>query len=186
MTTVVDLNDTQLVLLTNACQREAGNMLPLPASLSDGGPRITKAIAGLLRLELAREAETRVADQVWRQDGETRIGLLITEAGRIAIGIEPLEQSGSQQIGPACEPPLSGSDRPLGDPSAFRAGSKQALVVSMLSSDNGASIDDLVKATIWLPHTTRAAITGLRKRGYAVLTEKRDGVSIYRLATISA
>lgn len=186
MTTATELNDTQLVLLTNACQRDAGNILPFPVSLSDGGLRITKAIAGLLRLEFSREAETRIADQVWRQDGDTRIGLLITDKGRFAIGVEPPEQARSHPIGPACKPPRSASERPLSDPSPFRADSKQALVVSMLSSDNGASIDDLVKATIWLPHTTRAAITGLRKRGYAVLTEKRDGVSVYRITTTAA
>ena len=30
----------------------------------------------------------------------------------------------------------------------------------------GATLDDLVEATGWLPHTTRAALTGLRKKGY--------------------
>ena len=186
MTTAAEFNDTQLVLLTNAAQRDAGNMLPFPASLSDGGPRITKAIAELLRLELTREVETRIADQVWRQNGDTRIGLVITDAGRFAIGVEPLEQPGQQQIRAACKQSSSASERPLTDPLPFRPGSKQALVVNMLSSDNGASIDDLVKATGWLPHTTRAAITGLRKRGYAVLTEKRDGVSVYRVTITAA
>src|SRR3954451_12563193 len=35
----------------------------------------------------------------------------------------------------------------------------------------------------WLPHTTRAALTGLRKRGYTVLLERQDGrPSLYRIA----
>jgi hypothetical protein len=33
----------------------------------------------------------------------------------------------------------------------------------MLSSHGGATLNALVKATGWLPHTTRAALTGLRK-----------------------
>ncbi len=37
-------------------------------------------------------------------------------------------------------------------------------------------------ATGWLPHTTRAALTGLRKRGYAVNREVADGGSVYRVA----
>jgi len=53
-------------------------------------------------------------------------------------------------------------------PAEFRAGSKQALVLSMLRRKGGASIADLVSATGWLPHTTRAALTGLRKRGYVL------------------
>jgi hypothetical protein len=52
----------------------------------------------------------------------------------------------------------------------------------MLCKDNGASLDALVKATSRLPHTTRAALTGLRKRGYAVewvFGESKD--SLYRI-----
>jgi hypothetical protein len=32
----------------------------------------------------------------------------------------------------------------------------------------GATFDELVEATDWLPHTRRAALTGLRKRGMIV------------------
>src|SRR5208337_2393059 len=47
----------------------------------------------------------------------------------------------------------------------------------------GATIDELIDATGWLPHTTRAALTGLRKRGFALAidrSEKKRG-SIYRI-----
>jgi hypothetical protein len=44
-----------------------------------------------------------------------------------------------------------------------------------------------MEATGWLPHTTRAALTGLRKRGYAVVRERIDGGnSIYRIASAAA
>jgi hypothetical protein len=44
-------------------------------------------------------------------------------------------------------------------------------------------LQTLVQATGWLPHTTRAALTGLRKRGYTVLLERQDGKpSLYRIA----
>ena len=45
----------------------------------------------------------------------------------------------------------------------------------MLSRKAGATLEALVDATGWLPHTTRAALTGLRKRGYTVLLERQDG-----------
>jgi hypothetical protein len=38
----------------------------------------------------------------------------------------------------------------------------------------------MVAATGWLPHTTRAALTGLRKKGYAIDSDKIDGVPTYR------
>ena len=53
-----------------------------------------------------------------------------------------------------------------------RDGSKLALVIELLRRADGATIVDLTQATGWLPHTTRAALTGLRKRGYAVIRER--------------
>ena len=43
-------------------------------------------------------------------------------------------------------------------------------------------MEALVATTGWLPHTARAALTGLRKRGYTVLLERQDGKpSLYRI-----
>jgi hypothetical protein len=39
----------------------------------------------------------------------------------------------------------------------------------------------MVEATGWLPHTTRAALTGLRKKGHAVDRRKRNDVTCYHL-----
>jgi hypothetical protein len=62
-----------------------------------------------------------------------------------------------------------------------REGSKLANVIGLLDRPNGASIDDLILATSWLPHTTRAALTGLRKRGLNIERSREDGVTRYRL-----
>ena len=53
----------------------------------------------------------------------------------------------------------------------------------MLVLEAGATIGELTGATGWLEHTTRAALTGLRHRGYELsLTRKeRDGGSVYRI-----
>jgi hypothetical protein len=64
-----------------------------------------------------------------------------------------------------------------------RAGSKQALVVGMLIGREGATIAALMTATGWLPHTTRAALTGLRKRGFPIMRMARENAtSLYRIA----
>ncbi len=62
-----------------------------------------------------------------------------------------------------------------------REGSKLANVLGLLDRPNGASIDDLILATSWLPHTTRAALTGLRKRGLNVERSREEGVTRYRI-----
>lgn len=180
------LNDTQLVLLTTASQRDAGNLLPLPMALNDGGNRVTKAVYNLLKCGLISEAPTTVDVQAWREDEDGRIGLIISDAGRIAIGVDPL--ANVDEAGPgstseaAFSTPSMASETPLNASPQFRAGTKQALVVEMVSAEFGASLNALVAATGWQPHTTRAAITGLRKRGHIVLTEKRNGICCYRIA----
>jgi hypothetical protein len=66
---------------------------------------------------------------------------------------------------------------------APRDGSKLALVIELLRRADGATIPDLTEATGWLPHTARATLTGLRKRGYAVIRERISaGDSVYRLS----
>jgi predicted ArsR family transcriptional regulator len=58
---------------------------------------------------------------------------------------------------------------------------KTSLVLGMLQRTEGATIDQLVAATGWLPHTTRAALTGLKKKGHAVTSDKVEGQGrIYR------
>jgi DNA-binding transcriptional regulator PaaX len=64
---------------------------------------------------------------------------------------------------------------------------KLALVIEHLQRADGATIIDLTQATGWLPHTTRAALTGLRKRGYAVIRERLGaGDSVYRISDASS
>ena len=67
-------------------------------------------------------------------------------------------------------------------PHAPGGGTKQALVVGLLSREGGASCKDLASATGWLPHTTRAALTGLRQKGYCIeRTQREDRSSVYRI-----
>ena len=66
--------------------------------------------------------------------------------------------------------------------SAPRTPSKIAVVIGLLERPSGASLDELVTATGWLPHTTRAALTGLRKKGHDVTSVKADGSRTYRIS----
>ena len=65
-----------------------------------------------------------------------------------------------------------------------RDGTKIAKVLGLLRRNDGATLAEMTAATSWLPHTTRAALTGLRKRGYDVSIDRSDKGrgSIYRVA----
>ena len=64
--------------------------------------------------------------------------------------------------------------------------SKSDLVIGLLRREGGATLDDMVVATGWLLHTTRAALTGLKKKGHKVMREKAGGVRRYRIESSEA
>lgn len=74
--------------------------------------------------------------------------------------------------------PDQAADAPL--PDAAKPATKSAIVIGLLTRSGGATLEAMVAATGWLPHTTRAALTGLKKKGYTISSEKVDGVRTYR------
>ena len=65
---------------------------------------------------------------------------------------------------------------------APRAGTKQAKLVGMLSRKSGVTLAKASEALGWQKHTTSATITGLKKRGYLIKREDRDGKdAMYRI-----
>ncbi|MEM9429597.1 MAG: DUF3489 domain-containing protein [Pseudomonadota bacterium] len=52
---------------------------------------------------------------------------------------------------------------------------KKAQLIRMLSTKSGADVEVISSKLGWLNHTTRAAITGLKKAGYEVSSEKVSG-----------
>jgi Fic family protein len=64
----------------------------------------------------------------------------------------------------------------------LKPATKIAQILAMLSRKEGATLDQIVAATGWLPHTARAALTGLRKKGHAIASSKAEGPRIYRVS----
>ena len=56
-------------------------------------------------------------------------------------------------------------------------------ILKLLRRPKGASIAQLQKATGWKPHSVRAALTGLRKKGHEVTRGKdAKSVTVYAVA----
>ena len=70
------------------------------------------------------------------------------------------------------------------DPKPARV-TKQSMLICLLKQEGGASIAVIVEATGWQPHTTRAALTGLRKKGHAIERFRSDEKTRYRIVTSS-
>lgn len=61
---------------------------------------------------------------------------------------------------------------------------KQSILINMLQTGSGASIDELTKATGWQPHTVRGAISNVlrKKLGLNVVNEQSfSGKQVYRI-----
>jgi Protein of unknown function (DUF3489) len=180
--TTPNLNDTQLIILSSASQREDG-LAVLPESLKASAAKT--AVTKLLGLGFLKELRVKRDQPIWRNDEEDKpVGLKITKAGSAAIGVA---DEGAAEDEPAAEPKSRRKPK-LHAPAETttsrepRPGSKQAQIIALMRRKNGASLDDMVEATEWLPHTTRAALTGLRKKGYGIEKGKSPkGKTLYRI-----
>jgi hypothetical protein len=177
---MIKLTDTQAILLTLGAQREDGSLLPPPDTLQNNNSPVRKAIGQLIKRTFAAEVEVTDAAKVWREDGGLRFGAIITEAGKKAIGVAEQPEPHAAGDTPALKDGSNGEAPAVEPQTAPLPASKQGKVLQMLERSEGASLDELVQATGWLPHTTRAALTGIRKRGVTLVKSKVDGVTRYR------
>jgi hypothetical protein len=173
------LTDSQLIVLSKAAAREDGAAVVPPKLNKAAAAKIGSSLIGR---KLMREIRSKPGMPVWRADENGRsMSLVVTRAGRNAIGIDKAIET-DRPISSKSSDAKRTDHHPAG--AAPRAGSKQALVIEMLSSkQQGTTLDALAKATGWLPHSTRAALTSLRKRGFAVerIRNETKG-SLYRIA----
>ena len=194
----IKLTDTQLVLLGAAAQRK-DRCLVAPPTLK--GATAQKVARKLISAGFVKEVKAKASDPIWRRDEESGAfyALKLTAAGAKAIAVDDAaepEDAGEKSDAlanrdqaailsrlDAKDAPEAMEPGPAG-PSAPRVGSKLTRVIGLLERDHGATIAELIAATGWLAHTTRAALTGLRKRGYAVAIDRSDGKrgSFYRIA----
>lgn len=183
------LSDTQLIILSAACQREGRLVLPLPQNLKGGAA--TKVVATLLTKGLVEEVDAKRGEPVWRQTGNGHgvITLVVTDAAFTALGIEPEDSPDSANTGatgrketePAAEVATAAEPAPSA-PAAkrvrkTRADSKQAQLIEMLKSADGATIEEIVQKFGWQAHTVRGAIAGALKKklGLNVTSDKVEG-----------
>ena len=158
------LTQSQRDLLTSAKARK-DRAVVIPTKLT--GAAASRMAAKLLKLDLVKEIAARGAMPVWRRESDRGFALEITRAG-----IDALEGAEAGDVEPSRETEVASA----------RADSKIARVIARLVAPDGASLADLVAMTGWLPHTTRAALTGLRRRGFQLVRERGvDTPAVYRI-----
>ena len=82
------LSDSQLVVLTAACQRPDRCVFPVTARLK--GNAAGNVLKSLINKGLIKEVRAKRDDTVWRHDEERgRMTLVATKAAFAALGIDP-------------------------------------------------------------------------------------------------
>jgi hypothetical protein len=199
MTSPAKLTDTQLAILSAASQR-GDRCLIAPSTLKGGAAQ--KVAAKLVTAGLVREIKAKAGMGVWRRDLETgqAYSLKLTVVGLKAIAIDDcgsqsMHSTGVPNTNDGASEAKTGANVTAAQNATTpragtvpRRGTKIARVIELLQRDHGANLDELIAATGWLPHTARAALTGLRHRGYDVRLERGENgrVSVYRATVVLA
>ncbi len=197
------LSDKQRGLLSAAAERE-DRLLAIPSQLRGAAVQkvAAKLVAASLAKEVKAKAGAPVWRRDAKT--EQAYALKLTAAGVKAVAVNGKHQSetvggavnapslgdrpahqGSRARSNALTPMENAAEESRADHDLVgviersrrppRVGSKLDRLLGMVSTDEGATLDELIGATGWLPHTARAALTGLRKRGYDVRLVRGDG-----------
>ncbi len=141
------LTETQTIILTAGAQRPANIALPLPKGLAGAAAKM--AVAKMIERNWLQEvdASSSRGEPLWRETGDGHgTTLVVTGAGLLAIGIEPAVVKKEAAIHEnAAEMPVTKLPTP-------RAGTKQAMLITLLRAPDGATMDEIVAATGWLAH----------------------------------
>jgi hypothetical protein len=191
------LTDTQLVLLSAAAQREDGG-IELAPNLK--GVAAQNLVRKLLNEGLIEEVRATGSLPVWRREADNcSLALRITKDGLAVIQLEKdggapqqaeVPNSDAQPADVAPDKPrrrvvaahrAESSRQKSRDTS--RAGSKQARVIEMLRSRQGATIAAIVKATGWQPHSVRGFLAAVvrNKLGLTLVSDKTGTERVYRI-----
>ena len=201
------LNDTQLMILSAAAQRDDSVVLPLPKSLKSDDKAASAALKRLLKAGLLVERPATRDGASWREDEDgQRLTLAITDAGRQVLGDDDAAQGEvveaaaltaatkktrakkpSPKSGAGKSPAKAAKSRKgkAAPPAASRQGTKQQVLIELLRRADGATIEEAVEATGWQAHSVRGAISGSLKKklGLEVTSEKVEGRGrVYRIS----
>jgi hypothetical protein len=153
----IDLTKREIAILTTAAVHQ-DRLVILPGSIKEGPAQ--RLMAKFLNHAL-----------VVARDGEGGTAHHLTPAGFRALGLKPPRAKRAAQA------------RITAPNAAFGAtGTKRDLIIGLLGREAGASLDELMAVTGWLPHTTRAALSRLRSAGQELTKgPRKDGRTAYRI-----
>jgi len=198
---MIKLSDTQAVILSAAAQRDDGAVLPLPETLKIKGGALDKVLGSLkakglidhlgiprgddappLRITRAglEAIGVETEDDVPAGPSAADTAATPAEAGVQAVEVPAHRTEADSAPTPAKSRPKArgakakaakpGKAAPAEKPTP-RAGTKQAQMIELLRRPEGATVEQIAKATGWQHHTIRGAISGALKKKLGLTVE---------------
>ena len=173
------LTETQTIILNAGAQRPDNIAMPLPKGLAGAAAKMV--VTKMIERGWLQEVDANLGrnEPLWRETGDGHgTTLLVTDAGLLAIGLEPvvvktvsgIHDNATEVMKPTVPTP--------------RAGTNQATLIAMLRAPDGATMEAIIAATGWQAHTARGAMSGAlgKKLGLVVTSKKEgDGARVYRI-----
>ncbi|MDP1587773.1 MAG: DUF3489 domain-containing protein [Prosthecobacter sp.] len=150
-------------------------------------------LQSLLKAKLATEKPAGPGEPVWREEGETKFTLKITESAlkRLDGPDGTASQEPPVATTKSAEKPRKSSTKakatktPAPSKATASSGSKIDGLITLLRRKTGATITDAMEATGWQAHSVRGAISGtLKKKQGLTVTSEVEGARgrVYRIA----
>jgi len=185
--TEIMITDNQRAVLHAAAHSANLAAWPVPPKLGLSKGSATIVVKGLLKKGFVEERPALGNDPVWREEDDGRqFTVVITKAGMAAIGMLPdneeRQESGDAGATDAADAPIANMNQ--NQPRMPRAGSKLAILVALLSREEGATVEEMIAATGWQAHSVRGVMSGalVRKFGLRIASEKVEGRGrVYRI-----
>jgi hypothetical protein len=180
--TTTKITKIQRGVLAAAARRNDYAAWPIRDSKLNTGSA-TRVMKQLVRLGLVNEKPATAKAPTWREgeDGE-RLMAVITDAGLAAIGMLPAGKAGRRSSAIGKTAPVAAKRAAVAtvshdEPRRPRPGSKLAILVALLEREGGATVDEMVAATGWQPHSVRGVMSGTLAKKFAmqVVSEKIEG-----------
>lgn len=160
---MIELTDNQRAIITEASQTKYGDIRELAALKKFAPPVRENIIKGMLKRELLTTGK----------DGNT----FVSDKGYAAIGNPAAEEHPAQAK--AKKKPAAKAATPKKTATSAKDGdakkSKQQILIDLLESKDGATLQQMVDATGWQKHSVHGAMAGILKNKLKLdITSEKD------------
>ncbi|MER2534142.1 MAG: DUF3489 domain-containing protein [Rhizobiaceae bacterium] len=169
MTTITDNQCTVLQAAAHSANLAAW---PVPRKLNLNTGSATIVVKGLLKKGLVEERPALGNDPIWREvDGGKHLTLVISKAGLAALGMVP--QHEPAQASTAASEPSTSTTIAATSPRMPRVGSKLAIIIALLSREEGATVVEMAVAMNWQTHSVRGVMSGMLVAKFGLRTTSK-------------